>query len=268
MNRFIFYALLLSLNVHYSFGIFQVDPKLENKQFLNAFLANRESCTWKQHEQYNVFTQYDKEFYLSHKDDFIKKYRSFYAVAKTIKPKKIIELGTSAGSGADAYMSASNAQFLGIDIFSIRHYPDGTEWNPYKIANELFKERGFKNWRLLNINLRTLSALPEKADLVVVDAAHDFNNEYLDLKLALTADPRYIFVDDVDGEQCGRALKKFMKEDLKDRIEFAVKIDYIIGGVVIKLKEPKSTSRKESKKERKTVGGKKSQKNPKQKTRH
>ncbi len=243
MNRELFFALLISFNVSCS-GIFQVDPKLENKQFLNTFLGIRDSCTWKQHEKYSVFTQYDKQFYLSYKDDFIKKYKSFYAVAKTIKPNKIIELGSSAGSGSDAYMSATNAHFLGIDIFSKRKYDDGTEWDSYDIAEKLFKERNFKNWRLLKVNLRTLKKLPEKADLVVVDAAHDFNNEYLDLKLALTADPRYIFVDDVDGEECGQAVKKFMDEDLKGRIEFAIKIDYIIGGLVIKLKEQRPKSGK------------------------
>jgi hypothetical protein len=42
--------------------------------------------------------------------------------------------------------------------------------------------------------------LPEHAELVVVDAAHDFDNEYADLQLALTADPEFIFVDDANAE--------------------------------------------------------------------
>ena len=37
--------------------------------------------------------------------DFVHKYRCFYAVSKTVSPRRILELGTHAGSSADASYS-------------------------------------------------------------------------------------------------------------------------------------------------------------------
>ena len=76
------------------------------------------------------------------------------------------------------------------------------------------------------------------ADLVVVDAAHDFDNEYADLQLALTACPKFIFVDDAEDETQARpAIQKFLETDLKDRSDYTLPIEYIGRGLVIKLKE-------------------------------
>lgn len=82
-----------------------------------------------------------------------------------------------------------------------------------------------------------LDKLPHQADFVVVDAAHDFDNEYADLKLALTANPKFIFVDDADDpNQALPAIKKFLSEDLADRVDYAISLNYIGGGLLIKLK--------------------------------
>ena len=82
-----------------------------------------------------------------------------------------------------------------------------------------------------------MDRLPHAADLVVVDAAHDFNNEYADLRLALTARPAFIFVDDADDKaQALPAIEKFLREDLEGRVEYTLPIDYIGGGLVIKVK--------------------------------
>jgi predicted O-methyltransferase YrrM len=206
-------------------------------EFAQAFANNLATCQWRPHALYSVFTQYDQEYYLAQKQAFMHKYRCFYAVSKTIQPRRIIELGASAGSSGDAYLSAApGAEFIGIDVFGTNPAHDGTTWDPYRIAETLFKDRGFKRWQLIRVNLRHLERLPAKADFVVVDASHDFENEYADLKLALTADPQFIFVDDADDENDAKpAIDQFLK-DFADRIEFTFHIEYLGGGLVIKLK--------------------------------
>jgi predicted O-methyltransferase YrrM len=211
------------------------------EEFQQKFAESFENCAWKPHPRYSVFTQYDQEFYLGAKEAFEKKYRSFYAVARTIAPRKIIELGTCAGASADAYLSgAPRAKYLGLDVFGVpQRHDNGKPWDPYEVAMALFQDRQFRKWRLLRKDLRTLRKLPRSADLVVVDAAHDTVNEYADLQLALTAKPVFIFVDDAEDEaEAKPAIEKFLQEDLAGRVDYTVPIEYIGGGLVIKLKAP------------------------------
>lgn len=211
----------------------------DRRRFRRDFLQNLAACDWEPHSKYSVFTQYDQEFYLDNEQAFRHKYRCFYAVSKTIAPHKIIELGTSAGSSADAYLSAAEgAEYVGIDLFHVTpRHDDGSLWDPYEIAETLFTSRGFDNYRLIRADLRTLDALPAEADMVVVDGAHDFDNEYEDLRLALTASPNFIFIDDAaDPENAEPAINKFLHENLRGRVEFTLPIDYVGGGLVIKLK--------------------------------
>ena len=212
--------------------------EISRAHFAKRFSANLRACTWQAHPVYSPFTQYDREHYLAQRAEFEHKYRCFFAVSRTIAPRSIIELGTSGGAGADAYLSASpGARYLGIDVFvPAKSHDDKSIWDPYEIAQRLFRDRAFPNWELLKADLRQMDELPAKADLVVVDAAHDFENEYADLKLALTADPTFIFVDDADDEQEAKpAIEKLLREDLDGRVEYTFPIDYIGGGFVIKL---------------------------------
>ena len=206
--------------------------------FMMRFRRELAGCTWEPHARYSVFTQYDQDYYLAQKAEFLHKYRCFWAVARTIAPKSIIELGVYAGSGADAYLSgASGATYLGIDIFfTPKRKDDGRVEDSYEVAQALFRDRGYRDCTLLRANLRTLDALPRKADLVVVDAAHDFDNAYADLKLALSAQPEYLFVDDAaDRNQAAPAIDKFLRDDVAGRVRYTVPIDYIGGGLVIRL---------------------------------
>lgn len=220
------------------------------QEFRQRFSENLRACRWEPHPLYSVFTQYDGEYYLQRKDEFLHKYRCFYAVSKTISPTKIIELGVCAGSSADAYLSATpQAKYTGIDTFGEPFSPDDNSpwkilrkdetsiWKPHDIAQRLLEERGFKHYNLITANLRHLNQLPHPADLVVVDAAHDFDNEYTDLQLALSAHPTFIFIDDSkDERQAKPAIEKFLNEDLRDRVDYTLAIDYINGGLLIKLK--------------------------------
>lgn len=212
-------------------------------KFHGLFSDNLKNCNWKPHPQYSVFTQYDQDFYLEHKEAFLHKYKCFYAVSKTIAPHRIIELGTHAGASADAYISGTpDAEYLGFDQFDdgvlrgVRHQISGVAWQPRQVATELFEARGFENYQLIQADLRSLDKLPFSSDFVVVDAAHDFENQYADLKLALTAKPSFIFVDDADGLEVIHAIQKFLADDVKGCVDFFCGIGYIGGGLVIKLR--------------------------------
>jgi predicted O-methyltransferase YrrM len=213
-------------------------PKSQ-EEFEQKFLINVTTSQWEPHPRFSVFTQYDQDHYLSQAPVFLCKYKCFHAVSKTIAPKKIIELGVCAGSSADAYLSAApEAEYLGIDEFGVNmRRDDNSPWDPYEVAQRLFEARGFKNYKLLKTDLRDLSSLPW-ADFVIVDAAHDFENAYADLKLAMTARPRFVFVDDSDDVKAAKpAVDRFLQQDLNGRIDYTVHISYQGGGLVIKLKD-------------------------------
>ncbi len=214
-------------------------PSAESEDFLRRFQVNRENCDWQPHPRYSVFTQYDARYYTALREEYLRKYRSFWAVSRTIGPKLIIELGTQAGSGADAYLNATpGADYIGIDLFGegMRDEQSGAPWDPQAIAQDLLGAQGF-SFRLAKADLRGLRNLPAQADLVVVDAAHDVENEYGDLRLALTANPQWIFVDDAaDWKNAGLAIARFLERDLKDRLAYSVPIDYIDMGLLLRLK--------------------------------
>jgi len=209
------------------------------EEFEHKFLLNVTTSQWEPHPLFSVFTQYDQEHYLEQADAFLCKYKCFHAVSKTIAPAKIIELGTCAGSSADAYLSAApGAEYLGIDMFGVNtRRDDHTLWDPYDVAQQLFDSRGFNNYQLLKTDLRELSSLPCRADFVIVDAAHDFENAYADLKLALTAEPTFLFVDDCDDQNGAKpAIEQFLQQDMNGQVDYTFHISYLGGGLVIKLK--------------------------------
>jgi hypothetical protein len=210
----------------------------EAERFHRRFLQNLKKCNWSPHPLYSVFTQYDQEFYLQKYGLFFHKYQCFWAVSKTISPKRIIELGVLAGSSSDAYMSATpTAHFTGLDQFGEgMHETEHRWWSSYEIAEKLFSERGFTRYELIKRDLRELDRCPCEADFVVVDAAHDFENEYADLQLALSASPTFIFVDDTENLEVKQAVETFLSNDVQERLEYTVPIDYYGGGLVIKLR--------------------------------
>lgn len=220
------------------FGPNLISSQWTCEEFSQHLAENLSAGQWEPHPLFSVFTQYDREYYLERREAFIHKYQCFYAVSRTISPRSIIELGTSAGASADAYLSATpRAKYIGIDVFGEFCREGYLPWQPFQIATNLFQARGFKKWQLIRADLRQMRRLPSRADLVVVDAAHDFDNEYADLKLALTANPKFIFVDDADDENAAKpAIERFMEEDLHDRVKYTLPIPYIGGGLVIRLK--------------------------------
>lgn len=216
------------------------DSPKSRDEFEQTFLTNVTNCQWEPHPLYSVFTQYDQQYYLDRARVFLCKYKCFYAISKTIAPKKIIEMGVCGGSSGDAYLSAApEAEYLGIDLFNLNtRHDDQSSWDPYDVARRLFESRGFPNYQLLKTDLRTLSSLPYQADFVIVDAAPDVESAYSDLQLALTASPTFVFVDDADDLNDAKpAIDKFLSHDINGRIAYTVHIAYQGGGLVIKLKD-------------------------------
>jgi predicted O-methyltransferase YrrM len=208
------------------------------EHFHERFLSNLRKCDWSPHLLYSSFTQCDQEFYLAKPAEFLHKYRCFWAVSRTISPRAIIELGCLAGSSADAYLSATpSASYTGFDVFREEtHRTTGLPWLPFEIAHLLAADRGFTQYEFIKRDLRTLHALPGEADFVVVDAAHDFENQYADLLLALSARPTFIYVDDMWGKEVQQAVERFLSNDVRRRLEYTVPLDYFGGGLVIKLR--------------------------------
>lgn len=194
---------------------------------------------WSPHPDYSVFTQYDQENYRPHPKEFLRKYRMFYALSRFVRAKSIVELGCSAGSAADAYLSGSpGAKYLGIDVFGkTKHRVTGKVWDPYRIAQALFRARGYRNWRLWRKDLRSLKRLPGRADWVIVDGAHDYESARKDLELAMTAGPKFILVDDARELSVRSAICEFAVFR-KREIRWAALMNTIDGAVLLAMKKP------------------------------
>lgn len=201
-------------------------------EFQLKFDQNLAQCLWKPDDLHSVFTQYDSEFYRQNQEQFTQKYRSFWAVARTLMPASMIELGCCAGSAADAYISASGASYTGIDMFGPATMPDGSLWEPYRVFVKLMTKRNFSPHLRIQ-NLRDLKELPP-TDFVVVDAAHDYENALADLKLAATANPKFIFVDDYNGDGVQRAVAEWFSTAT---YQWHARLHYNSGGIVIKLRD-------------------------------
>jgi hypothetical protein len=212
--------------------------RISRAEFLQRFAQNMASCPWRPDAEYSVFTQFDGvRYYEPQRQGFERKYRCMWSVARSLMPQKIVELGTNAGSSADAYISASGADYVGYDLFGVGRFEWKDEpWNPMVTCIHLFQKRKFVNYKLCKANLRQLAEI-EAGDLIVVDAAHDYDNQLGDLELALTGNPTWIFVDDVNGADVARALSTFLRRHAAG-IEWGALIDYPDGGLLLQLKPP------------------------------
>lgn len=195
---------------------------------------------WQQEIKFSVFVQPDKDFYLSQAQGFVHKYQVLRALAKHLKPKSIIELGVLAGAGAEALLSGVDfkATYHGFDWFEeTAPYMENGEWKKWdrhQICLDIFKARNFEDFKITKTDLRDIDEIPT-AEFVVVDAAHDYRNCYWDLRLAMTAKPKHIYIDDFINEDLKLAVKDFVKE-FKDRIKSVDEIEHISGGCLITLK--------------------------------
>ena len=202
-------------------------------EFVTEFDLKLKKIQYEVHPKYSVFTQYDKQFYLSRKEKFIHKYKCFSTITSILKPNHIIELGTCAASAAHAYLYDSrNSFYTGYDVFGSPLDENNNAWNSYEIAFNLLNEMCV-DFKLYKENLRNVKEL-SKADFVVVDADHSFDNAYKDCLLSLTADPQYIFIDDYSNHVVD-AVKTFQELN-KSIIDWTHIIKYVGNGYLIKFK--------------------------------
>lgn len=206
---------------------------LSRSEFSRQFNSTLTASEYVVHPKYSVFTQYDgKRYYEPMRLEFERKYRCFAAVTAVLQPDHIVELGTHAASGAHAYLyGAPNAKYSGYDLFGQGTREDTKKpWLPYDISLELLSEIG-ADFKLYKRDLRDVKQLPV-ADFVAVDAAHDFQNEYQDMKLALTAKPQYVWVDDRKGAEVTEAIQQWVDEV---QPEWVYEVEYCDGGWLAKL---------------------------------
>ena len=159
------------------------------------------TTSWSPRHEFSVFNQMDHSFYDQRHEEFLYKYRVFYALCKVLQPKTLTELGTCAGSAIDAYAAGSDGLefYAGYDVFPVLDHEDlGAGWDTYERAQALLKVLNLKS-ELFRGNLRETKSI-KGADLIIVDAGHTYRDAYRDLCLALKADPapRYVFFDDDD----------------------------------------------------------------------
>lgn len=196
---------------------------------------------WQAEERFTVFAQPDKDFYFAQRAFFVHKYQVLHAIVKHFQPKSIVELGVCAGAGANAMLSALGfkCEYHGYDQWEhlMPSEVNGvlTYWDRYGTIQEIFKENNFETYTLNRTNTRDIKKLP-KVDFVLVDAAHDYRNQYRDCVLALKANPKWIYIDDMIGPDVKQAANDFLN-DYKEIIESHEKIDQVSEGCLVTMKQ-------------------------------
>lgn len=193
--------------------------------------------TWVPDEEFSVFNQWDKSYYIADREKFTHKYRVFKAITTVLKPDHIVELGTHAGSGADAYLAGVDyqARYTGYDSFGTAYDETGQPWEPADRCKLLFAARGFNRFNLVTCDLRTVDQIAP-GDLVVVDAGHDYRNAYQDLLLCRKSEPAYIHVDDFPGNGEVRMAVEDFIQNYKDSVEGMGFVNHTSGSALIKMR--------------------------------
>jgi hypothetical protein len=204
-------------------------------------------CTYEMHESYNVFKALKALRYHADRPAFVKKYRNLWAISKTLQADSMIELGVLSGGSADVFLDANpTMKYRGIDDFLIREEDVGKMdikeetgggfledcygW----VKRLLVETRGYPHVILQRSDLRNLHSLPS-VEFVNVDAAHDFHSQRRDLELAITAAPRFIYIDDFDGTSGEKAATEHFISKFRNSILALIPFDHTGGGVLLLL---------------------------------
>lgn len=193
--------------------------------------------TWVPDEEFSVFNQWDKSYYIADRERFTHKYRVFKAITTVLKPDHIVELGTHGGSGADAYLTGVDyqARYTGYDSFGTAYDENGEPWEPADRCKMLFAARGFNRFNLVTCDLRVTDCVAA-GDLAIVDAGHDYRNAYQDLILCARTEPDYIHVDDFPGNgEVHMAVEDFIK-NYRDSVDGMAYISHISGSALIRMR--------------------------------
>lgn len=134
-------------------------------------------------------------------------YPALWRVVRELAPKRIVEIGTRAGYSAWTMLRACpDAHVIGFD-------KDSDEHGGFRGAfGHALKINGGPGFELRIADSHTLEKLPT-AEVVYVDGDHSESGALADLRLALTASPKAIILDDVTNlEDVRRAGDAFAAE--------------------------------------------------------
>jgi 2-polyprenyl-3-methyl-5-hydroxy-6-metoxy-1,4-benzoquinol methylase len=124
-------------------------------------------------------------------DEWVDYYRMKLAIARTIKPSTILEIGVRYGYSARAFLEGSpHARFVGIDADTptFGGQSGAVDWAEQSLASQF-------DVSIVKVNSQDLNRFPgEVFDLIHVDGQQDGDGTFHDLDLALLQ-ARYILVD-------------------------------------------------------------------------
>jgi hypothetical protein len=179
------------------------------------------------------FERYDKYDYVYSGNCF----EPYYGIAKTIKPKKIMEIGVRFGFsflpmllGAEA--ARDNDEPIIIRGLDLETYGN----NSIAISNMTEFYKGNADWKIEHGNSQELTELPDFYDLISIDGCHNYGCKIHDLQLAMNKS-RYAILDDYDYHaDVKRSIDDFIKE-YSHNIEESIYMPTFRGSMLIKFKE-------------------------------
>ncbi|KAM3103177.1 methyltransferase domain-containing protein [Phormidesmis sp. 146-12] len=165
-------------------------------------------------------------------DDWVDYYRLKWAIAHTLKPTSILEIGVRFGYSAAAFLKGSpDAHYVGIDI-------DSDQFGGVKGAINWAKEitRSFKADFLIE-DTQTMQQFPgDIYDLIHVDGQQDGNGSFHDLEIAFQQG-RFVLVDGYFWTQYNfSSVSEFLLR-YADLVEWYGVIPGYAGELLIKVSE-------------------------------
>ena len=131
--------------------------------------------------------------------EFYDEYRTKYAIAKLVQPKRILEVGVRFGYSARSFLfAAPEADYFGLDI-------DEPSWGAFKGVPRLWAEERLKKlypknkiqtWQQNSQEIPPVTNLAELFDLVHIDADHTYEGALHDMERFWPACRHTMVVDD------------------------------------------------------------------------
>lgn len=140
-------------------------------------------------------------------ESWLEVYRQIRKVVGLIKPRRVVEIGCRAGYSSWLMLHSGAGR---VDSYDANVGVHGGFVDASEHARKILPP---DRWSLTIADSHTLGSLPE-ADMVYIDGDHTESGCYQDLRLALTARPEWIVVDDVTNchDSVPAACDRFAKE--------------------------------------------------------
>lgn len=154
--------------------------------------------------------------------EFYEEYRVKYAIAKLVKPKRILEIGVRFGYSARSFLfAAPKASYLGLDI-------DEPSWGPYSGVPRLWAtERLRELYPYNSINTYKIDTQKEKPsfvsesfDFIHIDADHSYEGALNDMENFWPFCSNTMVVDDY--VEVRRSVDEFVRRHKDELVQFHV----------------------------------------------